>query len=54
MCPGQHFAYAEVTVALVTLLRKFKVHLVEGQDVTPVYDIVSHTKDEVWITLSKR
>ena len=54
MCPGQHFAYAEVTVALVTLLRKFKVHLFEGQDVTPIYRLVSLTKDEIWITLSKR
>ncbi|XP_052805884.1 cytochrome P450 20A1-like [Mya arenaria] len=53
-CPGYRFAYAEVTVAMVTILRKFKVKLVEGQVITPVHGLVTHPSDEVWITISRR
>ena len=54
MCPGQKFAYAEATVCLVTLLRKFKLDLVEGQVVTPAHGLVTHPEEEIWVTLSKR
>ncbi|XP_053373354.1 cytochrome P450 20A1-like [Mercenaria mercenaria] len=54
VCPGQRFAYAEATVALVTLLRKFKVKMVEGQIIEPVHGLVTHPSEEIWITISKR
>ncbi|KAL4222448.1 hypothetical protein ACF0H5_018487 [Mactra antiquata] len=54
VCPGQHFAYAEGTVALVTLLRKFKVKMVEGQVIKPVHGLVTHPSDEIWVTISNR
>lgn len=54
VCPGQKFAYAEAAVCLVTLLRKFKLHLVEGQVVTPAHGLVTHPEEEIWVTLSKR
>lgn len=54
VCPGQRFAYGEATVAMVTLLRKFKVSLVEGQMIEPVHGLVTHPSEEIWITLAKR
>lgn len=54
ICPGYRFAYAEATVCLVTLLRKFKVNMVEGQVVNPVHGLVTHPEDEIWITIEKR
>ncbi len=53
-CPGYQFAYAEATVAMSIILRKFKVKLVEGQVVTPDYGLVTTPRDEIWITLEKR
>ena len=54
VCPGQKFAYAEAVVALVTILRKFKLKMVEGQVVTPTFGLVTHPTEEIWITLQKR
>ncbi|KAL4227899.1 hypothetical protein ACF0H5_013340 [Mactra antiquata] len=54
VCPGTHFAYAEGTVALVTMLRKFKIKKVEGLVIKPVHGLVTHPSDEIWITISKR
>ena len=54
VCPGQKFSYTEGTVALVTLLRKFKVTMVDGQVIEPVHGLVTHPSDEVWITITKR
>ena len=54
VCPGYRFAYAEATVCFVTLIRKFKVKMVEGQVITPVYGLVTHPSEEVWITIEKR
>ena len=54
VCPGQKVAYAEAMVCFVTLLRKFKLHLVEGQVVKPQHGLVTHPEDEIWVTLSKR
>ena len=53
-CPGYQFAYAEVTVVLSILLRKFTIKLVEGQVVQKDYGIVTTPKDEIWITVEKR
>ena len=53
-CPGQKFSYAEICVVLVTLLRKYKVKMVKGQDIEPVYGLVTHPSEEIWITISKR
>ena len=54
VCPGQKFAYAEAAVCLVTLLRKFKVQLIEGQVVKPSHGLVTHPEEEIWVKLSKR
>ena len=53
-CPGYRFAYVEMTIVLVTLLRKFKFELVEGQVVTPEYGLVTKPKEEIWVTVSPR
>lgn len=53
-CPGYQFSYAEASVILSILIRKFKIKLVEGQVVTPEYGIVTSPKEEVWITVEKR
>ena len=54
ICPGYRFAYAEAIVCFVTLLRKFKVKMVEGQMVSPVFGLVTHPEEEIWITIEKR
>ncbi|KAK3108521.1 hypothetical protein FSP39_009786 [Pinctada imbricata] len=54
VCPGYRFAYAEAIVCLVTLLRKFKVKMVEGQVVTPVHGLVTHPEEEIWVKIQKR
>ncbi|XP_061193946.1 cytochrome P450 20A1-like [Saccostrea echinata] len=54
MCPAYKFAYAEAIIGLATLLRKFKIRMVEGQVVTPVYGYVTHPKDEIWVEIEKR
>ena len=52
-CPGYQFAYAEVTVLLSILLRKFRIKLVEGQVVQKEHGLVTTPKDEIWITVEK-
>ncbi|XP_077997365.1 cytochrome P450 20A1-like [Glandiceps talaboti] len=54
VCPGYRIAYAEATVFLVALLRKFKFHLVEGQNIQRKYGFVTLPSDEVWLTVSNR
>ena len=54
MCPGQKFAYAEAVVAVVIILREFKVKMVEGQVVTPTFGRVIHPTVKIWITLQRR
>ena len=54
VCPGKKFGYVEATVVLATLLRRFKVDLVPGQVVTPLYGFVTKPHEEIWITISKR
>ncbi|XP_077997364.1 cytochrome P450 20A1-like [Glandiceps talaboti] len=54
VCPGYRIAYAEATVFLVAVLRKFKFHLVEGQNIQRKYGFVTLPSDEVWLTVSNR
>lgn len=64
--PFQPFAHADkrtrlandhiqlyASVFLVKVLRKFRLSLVKGQVVTPVYGLVTHPDDEIWITAAK-
>uniref|UniRef100_A0A8W8M9G7 Cytochrome P450 20A1 n=1 Tax=Magallana gigas TaxID=29159 RepID=A0A8W8M9G7_MAGGI len=53
-CPADIFAYVEGTITLFSILRKFKIKMVEGQVVTPTFGFVTHPTEEVWITLQKR
>ena len=54
VCPAEEYTYANATVALVTLLRKFKVHVIEGQTLESAYGLVTHPKEEIWVNLSGR
>ncbi|XP_041367127.1 cytochrome P450 20A1-like [Gigantopelta aegis] len=54
ICPGYQFAYIEASILLATILLRFKIDLVEGQVVKPVFGLVTHPLDEIWITISKR
>ncbi|CAH1789282.1 unnamed protein product [Owenia fusiformis] len=53
-CPGYRFSYIEVQVLVAEILRKFRIKLVEGQVVMPVYGFVTNPKEEIWVTLEKR
>ena len=53
-CPGYRFSNAEIAVVLSVLLRRFKIHLVDGQVVEPEYTLVTQPKEEIWITVTKR
>ena len=54
VCPAEEYAYANATVVLVTLLRKFKIHVIEGQKVESVYGLFTHPKEEIWVNLARR
>lgn len=54
MCPGYKLGSIGAVVLLVTILKKFRVNLVEGQVVTPNFGLVTRPNDEIWITLQKR
>lgn len=53
-CPAQEFVYYSAAIVIASLIKKFKLNLVDGQVVTPVYGLVTHPEDEIWITVSKR
>ncbi|XP_071805028.1 cytochrome P450 20A1-like [Asterias amurensis] len=53
-CPGQHFAYAQMTIFLAVLCRTLKFNLVEGQVVVPRYGLVTSPEEEIWVTVEKR
>ena len=54
-CLFRDFFYAEATVALVTILRKFKVQLADSEQVfTVVHGFVSHAKEEIFVKLLSR
>lgn len=39
ICPGYKYAYVEAIIGLVTILRKFKVIMVEGQEVIQTFGL---------------
>ncbi len=53
-CPGYQYAYAEATVILSTLIRRFDISLVPGQNIVPMYGLVTSPKEEIWIRAQKR
>ena len=54
-CQSHHFTYAAATVFMVTLLRKFRFHVIDkSQVMTPVYGLVTHLKEEIFISLTAR
>ena len=53
-CPAYRFSYAEGTVFLSVLLRKFKIRMVPGQTVIKDYGFVTRPKEEIWITVEPR
>ena len=54
-CLMKCFPYAAATVFMVAILRKFKVHLAnKDQALSPVYGLVNHQKDEIYISLTER
>ncbi|PVD31158.1 hypothetical protein C0Q70_10436 [Pomacea canaliculata] len=54
LCPAKDFVYLEAAVLVASLVSKFKVSLVEGQVVNPVYGLVTKPEDEIWVTVQKR
>ncbi|KAF4111940.1 cytochrome P450 20A1 [Onychostoma macrolepis] len=53
-CPELRFAYTVAAVLLSTLVRRLRLHKVEGQVVEARYELVTTPKDDTWITVSKR
>ncbi|XP_050967908.1 cytochrome P450 20A1 [Labeo rohita] len=53
-CPELRFAYTVAAVLLSTLVRKLRLHKVQGQVVEARYELVTTPKDDTWITVSKR
>uniref|UniRef100_A0A672P597 Cytochrome P450 20A1-like n=1 Tax=Sinocyclocheilus grahami TaxID=75366 RepID=A0A672P597_SINGR len=53
-CPELRFAYTVAAVLLSTLVRRLRLHRVEGQVVEARYALVTTPKDDTWITVSKR
>lgn len=53
-CPGWRFSISEGVVFMSVFFRRFKVDLVKGQKVEPVYRLVTSPKEEFWITISQR
>ncbi|XP_006889158.1 PREDICTED: cytochrome P450 20A1-like [Elephantulus edwardii] len=53
-CPELRFAYMVTTVLLSVLLRRLSLHSVVGQVIETKYELVTSSKEEAWITVSKR
>ena len=53
-CPGWRFSIAEGLVFLAVLIKRFKFHLVEGQQVKPVHGLVTSPAEEIWVIVTKR
>ncbi|KAM6152701.1 cytochrome P450 20A1 [Erethizon dorsatum] len=53
-CPELRFAYMVATVLLSVLVKRLYLLPVEGQVVETKYELVTSTKEEAWITVSKR
>jgi cytochrome P450 family 20 subfamily A len=53
-CPGYRFAYAESVTAIAIVLRRFKIKMVDDQVVVPVFGLVTHPAEEIWIQVEER
>ena len=54
-CPAIDYVYAETTVAIVTLLKKFVFHIADANlSVTSEFGHVTHPKEDILITVSPR
>ncbi|XP_023392078.1 cytochrome P450 20A1 isoform X4 [Pteropus vampyrus] len=53
-CPELRFAYMVTTVLLSVLMRRLHLLSVEGQVIETKYELVTSSKEEAWITVSKR
>ncbi|XP_016064372.1 PREDICTED: cytochrome P450 20A1 isoform X2 [Miniopterus natalensis] len=53
-CPELRFAYMVTTVLLSVLVRRLHLLPVEGQVIETKYELVTSSKEEAWITVSKR
>ncbi|KAM8789715.1 cytochrome P450 20A1 isoform 2-T2 [Rhynchonycteris naso] len=53
-CPELRFAYMVTTVLLSVLVRRLHLLSVEEQVIETKYELVTSSKEEVWITVSKR
>ncbi|XP_004851252.1 cytochrome P450 20A1 [Heterocephalus glaber] len=53
-CPELRFAYMVATVLLSVLVKRLHLFPVEGQVVETKYELVTSTREEAWITVSKR
>ncbi|KAI5769861.1 CYP20A1 [Gulo gulo luscus] len=53
-CPELRFAYMVATVLLSVLVRRLHLLSVEGQLTETKYELVTSSKEEAWITVSKR
>ena len=51
----RHFPYPAAAVVLVTLLRKFKVHLVDSKKKLSInYGLAQHLTEEIFIRIEQR
>ncbi|KAF6361325.1 cytochrome P450 family 20 subfamily A member 1 [Rhinolophus ferrumequinum] len=53
-CPELRFAYMVTTVLLSVLVRRLHLFSVPGQVIETKYELVTSSKEEAWITVSKR
>jgi cytochrome P450 len=53
-CIGQHFAMMEATIALATLLSRFRIHLTDAKFPTPWAGITLRPQSTVPIRLERR
>ncbi|XP_055967919.1 cytochrome P450 20A1 isoform X2 [Sorex fumeus] len=53
-CPELRLAYMVTTVLLSVLLRRLRLLSVEGQVIETKYELVTSSREEAWITVSKR
>ena len=54
MCFGWKFSIVEATVVLATIVGRFNMSLVPGQDVVLDYGFVTKPSEEIWITATER
>ncbi|MBZ3888737.1 Cytochrome P450 20A1 [Sciurus carolinensis] len=53
-CPELRFAYTVTTVLLSVLVKRLHLLSVEGQVIETKYELVTSSREEAWITVTKR